>query len=154
MNIHCRQAHPRELSILNQFQRGIIQAEAPYIPRRKNTDYHYYDIAQLLEDKEVMVAVAEHDGYIIGSGYAKKVISRPYLEHDFHAYIGFMYVRPEYRGQGVAQRILDFLSGWAKSQGIDELRLDVFAENAVAVQAYQKAGFEPNLLEMRLQIDE
>lgn len=152
MKITCREARTDDLAILNQFQRGIIDAEAKYIPRRRNEAYYYYDLSELMKASDVRIAVAEFDGQLISSGYAKKVASKTYLEHAFHAYVGFMYTRPEYRGQGVARQVLNYLGDWATSQGIDELRLDVFAGNTQAIRAYEKAGFEPNLLEMRLQL--
>ncbi len=33
---------------------------------------------------------------------------------------------------------------------MNEIRLDVYAQNESAIKAYEKAGFEPHLLTMRL----
>ena len=41
---------------------------------------------------------------------------------------------------------------WAKSQNLTEVRLEVYNENTIAKNSYLKAGFTPNLLEMRLEI--
>ena len=57
-----------------------------------------------------------------------------------------------YRGNGIIQHILDALKDWSKSKGINELRLEVYNENIIAKKAYVKAGFTPNLLEMRIEI--
>ena len=65
-----------------------------------------------------------------------------------------MFVIPEYRGRGVNQMIVEELFAWARSQDIDEVRLEVYAENAAAIRAYQKAGFKKNLLEMRLSLNQ
>jgi RimJ/RimL family protein N-acetyltransferase len=61
-----------------------------------------------------------------------------------------MYVQPEYRGKGVCQLILGALLQWAKSNGLLEVRLEVYPENLAAVRAYENFGFTPYLLEMRL----
>ena len=63
-----------------------------------------------------------------------------------------MYVKPAFRGQGINKRILHGLIGWAKSQNLTEVRLEVYDENTIAKNSYLKAGFKPNLLEMRLEI--
>jgi len=99
------------------------------------------------------VIVAELNGEVIGSGYARITQSKDYLKHDRHCYLGFMYVKPEYRGKGVNNLVLQALKQWAKSQGINELRLEVYNDNQPAIRAYEKAGFTPNLLEMRMGID-
>lgn len=149
MNFQLRPANESELPLLNRFQQGIIEAEAPFIPRRRATPYEYYDLAQLLTCPDTLVAVAEVDGRIVASGYVQKRPAKHYLDHDFHGYIGFIYTQPDFRGQGIAGKILDYLAQWAKSQGLDELVLEVFADNQAALSAYERAGFSANLVEMR-----
>jgi len=70
-----------------------------------------------------------------------------FAEYD---YIGFMYVVPEERGKGINKLILEALVSWARSKGITEIRIEVYAENASAIKAYQKAGFASLLTTMRL----
>ena len=101
-----------------------------------------------LNDAQVLVVVA--DGEIVGSGYAKVAASSGYRLHDVHAYLGFMYVKPDVRGQGVNQLILDGLLDWARSRDIFEIQLEVYPDNEAAMRAYTKAGFTPHLLRMRL----
>lgn len=61
-----------------------------------------------------------------------------------------MYVDPACRGQSVIGKIIDALKHWCRSRGISELRLEVYNDNAAAIRAYQKAGFHPLSLQMRL----
>jgi ribosomal protein S18 acetylase RimI-like enzyme len=61
-----------------------------------------------------------------------------------------MYVKPGHRGKGINKVITDELVSWSKLRGISEVRLDVYAQNESAIKAYEKAGFEPHLLTMRL----
>jgi GNAT superfamily N-acetyltransferase len=63
-----------------------------------------------------------------------------------------MYVEPAYRGKGVNQLIIDELKAWARSQNLTELRLDVYTTNDTAIRAYEKAGFTPYLINMRMGI--
>jgi ribosomal protein S18 acetylase RimI-like enzyme len=59
-------------------------------------------------------------------------------------------VEPEYRGMGVNNLIIDALKSWSVSRNIYELRLHVYNDNTAAIRAYEKAGFEKHLLEMRV----
>jgi GNAT superfamily N-acetyltransferase len=91
---------------------------------------------------------------IVGSGYARIETSKIYLKHPKHAYLGFMYVKPEYRGKGVNQKIIKGLKQWAIGQGITELRLDVYNDNLSAIKAYEKVGFAKLMVEMRMGISD
>lgn len=154
MTIFCRNATQADLPVLSEFQQRIISAEADYIPRRVAHAYQYYNLADLLEDPSTRIAVAETQAQVIGSGYVQLRASKAYLRHAYHGYVGFMYTKPAFRRQGVAQQILQFLGQWVRQQGYDELRLEVFANNSRAIRAYQAAGFEPNIVEMRYHLHE
>jgi catechol 2,3-dioxygenase-like lactoylglutathione lyase family enzyme len=103
----------------------------------------------MLTAPEIRLMVAELDGVLIGSGYARIEKGRHYLKHTHHAYLGFMYVVPEHRGKGVNKLIIDTLKNWAIAQNINELRLDVYYDNHPAIAAYEKAGFIKHMIQMR-----
>ncbi|MTB53628.1 GNAT family N-acetyltransferase [Lewinella sp. W8] len=154
MTITTREATREDLPVLRQFEQGIILAERPYDPTLKPDPISYYDIGELIDSPEATVIVAEADGRLIGSGYAKKKASRHYLRHEFHAFLGFMFVRPEYRGRGVNQLVLADLLAWARANELHEVRLTVYPDNEPAIRAYEKAGFTPYLSEMRFSLEE
>jgi ribosomal protein S18 acetylase RimI-like enzyme len=104
----------------------------------------------MIEAADVEVVVAEAAGEIIGSGYARIQDSKVYVKYPKHAYLGFMYVKPTYRGKGVNKVIIDALKQWSNKQGITELRLEVYDDNTPAVKAYEKTGFTKLLVQMRL----
>ncbi len=61
-----------------------------------------------------------------------------------------MFVEEAHRGKGINQKILEALKIWCAAKNIFELRLEVYHPNAPAIKAYQKAGFEIHMVEMRL----
>jgi GNAT superfamily N-acetyltransferase len=63
-----------------------------------------------------------------------------------------MFVKPAHRGKAVNQMIVDTLQQWALSKNITELRLEVYHNNPGAIRAYEKTGFAPLLLEMRMEL--
>lgn len=152
-NIVIRQAKQSDLPILLLFEQEIIRAERPFDRSiKEGDDVHYYDLEMMLTQPEVRIAVAEIDEEIVASGYARIEKAKPYLKHSHHAYLGFMFVRQERRGQGINQMIIEYLANFAKANNITELRLDVFAGNENAVHAYEKAGFKKLLIEMEKQV--
>ena len=150
MNI--RPAQPADIAELLRFEQGVISAERPFNPQIRGQT-HYYDLHALIQDDQSLLVVAEQAGALIASGYVQIRESKAHLQHDRHAYLGFMFVKPEYRGQGVNKAVLERLLAWSKDNGVADCYLDVYAENTAAIRAYEKAGFAGSLLEMKLQLD-
>ena len=152
MEIKIRPAKEKEIEILLEFEKGIVDTERPFDITLKDGEIHYYDLLELIRSPESEVVVAEIDGELVGSGYAQIRKADLFLKHTHFAYLGFMYVTPSFRGKGINQLLLEALITWAKAKGISEIRLDVFDENIVAKNAYLKAGFKPIMLTMRRSI--
>lgn len=146
-----REATEQDLEILLKFEQGVVAAERPFNSTLIEGEIHYYDLKSLIQSSEATVIVAEENNEIIASGYALiKKSEKYYNQFEKYSYLGFMYVKPEHRGKGINKVITDELISWSKSRGISEIRLDVYAQNESAIKAYEKAGFEPHLLTMRL----
>ncbi len=152
MIVEIRKAIESEIDILLSFEQEIVKTERPFDSTLKEGEIHYYDLIGLINSERAEVLVAVVNNEIVGSGYAKILPAEPFLKFAEYAYLGFMYVKPAFRGQGINQKILQGLLDWAKSQNLTEARLDVYDENTTAKNAYLKAGFKPNLVEMRLGI--
>jgi RimJ/RimL family protein N-acetyltransferase len=152
--ITTRKAQLSDLGILLSFEQGIIETERPFDPTIKEGEVHYYDLAKMIADLNVEVIVAELNGEVIGSGYSRLEDSKIYLKHSRHAYLGFMYVKPEHRGKGVNNKVIEALKQWSVSQNITEFRLEVYNDNQPAIKAYEKTGFKGHMLEMRMGLGE
>jgi len=151
--VTIREATLDEMESLLAFEQGVITAERPFNDRLKPDPIHYYDLPDLITSENATVLVAEANGVLVGSGYAQIRKAKPYMKHDFHSYLGFMYVAPEYRGQGINQQVLKHLTEWSKSQGVHHLVLDVYADNQTAIRAYEKAGFKNDFIEMCMTVE-
>ncbi|MBC9798625.1 GNAT family N-acetyltransferase [Sinomicrobium weinanense] len=148
--IQLRRAVLDDLDTLLEFEQGIIEAERPFDETLKEEKISYYDLKAFILDPDTEVVVAESDGKPVGSGYARIMDAKSFLKHGKYAYLGFMYVHPEYRGRGINKRIVDALKQWSLSRNISEIRLDVYSDNLAAIRAYEKAGFQRHLLNMRI----
>jgi ribosomal protein S18 acetylase RimI-like enzyme len=154
IEIKIRKASIVDLEQLLAFEQDIVKTERPFDPTLKPDPVSYYDIKAMLTDQHIEMVVAEVNNKIIASGYARIDKSKPYLRHSQHAYLGFMYVVPEFRGQGINKKIMDVLKDWAASKNITEFRLEVYYGNAPAIKAYEKFGFSKYFLEMRFSLED
>ncbi len=152
--IKIRKAELNDLDTLLEFEQSIVEYERPFEELMQIDQFNYYDLEALIINDASEVLVAEVNGQLIGSGYAKLRASRPYLKDKFHAFLGFMYVDPEYRGKGVNQLIVKKLIDWSKNQDMKSVCLTVFADNTAAIKAYNKVGFRKQMVEMRLNLED
>ncbi len=148
-SISIRKAMLQDIGTLLEFEQGVIEAERPFDITLKRTDMRYYDIEEMICASHIELLVAELNGEVVGSGYARIEESKLYLQHRQHAYLGFMYVKPQHRGKGINQKIIDALKNWSIAQGVKELRLEVYYLNESAIKAYEKVGFLRHMIEMR-----
>ncbi len=153
-NLHFRVANKTDLPTLLAFEQGIVSAERPMNPTIKAEGVSYYDIAALIERPDAEVIVGTVDGEIVTSGYALIKTMSPVFKFDKYVHLGFMYTKPAYRGKGINPRLIEQLTNWAKQQGVLEIRLEVYSKNAPAIRAYEKAGFDQLMVEMRLNLSE
>ncbi len=96
---------------------------------------HLMPVAALCEPRVVFVA-ARCAGLPIGCG-ALLNHAREYGE------VKRMYVAPEFRGRGIARRILTELETLAAKAGLQKVRLETGSLQTDAVRLYERAGYTP-----------
>jgi ribosomal protein S18 acetylase RimI-like enzyme len=87
---------------------------------------------------------------IAGMVLASIIDEIPIYTFQQYAMIQDLAVRPEYRRRGIAQRLLAETAAWARTQGVNQLRLMVANQNPDARAVFEKAGFRPTYQEMVL----
>jgi len=133
--LKIRQATLEDLKTLYEFEQGIILAERPYDSTLDKDPINYYDLKELVLSDEAEVIVAVLRNNIIASAYAQIRVANDFLDHSHYAHLGFMFVRPEHRGNGINGEIILALEKWIKGRGVTEVRLQVYAENESALSA-------------------
>jgi GNAT superfamily N-acetyltransferase len=149
-----RKATLDDLGILSDFEQGLIKAERPMDPTIQEGEISYYDIGAFIRADDTEVVVAEFEGQIVASGYARIKDDRHYLKHDKQGYLGFMFVIEEHRGKGLNKLIIEELVKWCRDRAIYEIRLDVYQDNPQAIKAYEKSGFKKHMITMRLDVSD
>ena len=150
--ISTRPAKIDDLKALQEFEQGIIKVERPLDPFLKAGRIYYYNIEELITAEDVNLLVAVSNNEIIGSGYVRIEKSSEYHKNKKNGYVGFIYVKPEFRGKKISTIILESLKYWAKKRGLNELRLDVYHNNTSAIKSYERFGFNKSMINMRMEI--
>ena len=150
--MNLRRAQAEDMPTLLRFEQGVVEEERPCNDMIKAAGVTYYDLDEILADPDSILQLVEHEGRIVGSGYARLRTSETAFKHERHAYLGFMYVEPDARGQGVNKMLVESLIEWSKEKGVYDFYLDVYTKNPSAIRAYEKVGFEPVMLEMKLNL--
>ena len=107
------------------------ETQALYPPENR----HGYSVEQLLNEN-VAFFVIRRDGIPAGCGGIKLVGSE-------YGEVKRLYVRPQFRGMGLAQLMLNHLAEYAKSQGIGLLRLETGIHQRAAIRLYEWMGYQP-----------
>jgi GNAT superfamily N-acetyltransferase len=98
-------------------------------------------IKAALEDRSIAMywVLVNEDNQPVGSASALKEWSD--WNAGYYWWIQSMYIRPDYRGKGYLDLLLDAIQSEMKKQNGLELRLYVHENNQAAIRAYEKANF-------------
>ncbi|MGN0498472.1 MAG: GNAT family N-acetyltransferase [Acutalibacteraceae bacterium] len=100
------------------------------------------------------IIVAERNGVICGFAcveYVVKPLSPYNLERKYYHIVEFG-VDEEYRRQGVASEMLDFIREEARKRGLDKIELDMWEFNENALKFYEAVGFKTYRRYMELDV--
>lgn len=70
------------------------------------------------------------------------------LKGDRHSHIFLLYVRQEYRRQGIGSALMRYAEDWARARGDRQIGLQVFQSNQPALTLYQQLGYQTQSLWM------
>lgn len=160
-SISYRRAKPEELPAVVELCMLVEEQHEKYWPlrwqRREGLHEGYlWWLRKRLEEPKMFVGVAVEDaagGGVVGMILVTINEEIPIYTYREYALIQDMAVRPEYRRQGIAQRLLAEAAAWAKGHGLNQLRLLVADQNPDARKAFEKAGFRPTYQEMVLPLE-
>ena len=112
----------------------ITELDAYLIPLSPKESRHGYPVDKLLKE-DVAFFIIRKDGIPVGCG-GVKLFGTDYGE------IKRMYVRPQFRGLGLAKLMLDHLAEFARANGVALLRLETGIAQLEANGLYERAGFQ------------
>jgi len=98
-------------------------------------------VGRCIGEEKQAVQIAEREGSVVGYVF---VLPETYAHIWDGAVINELYVKPDYRGEGIGDELLEVALNVAQSQSLplDRVLLDVDEENGPARALYEKHGFD------------
>jgi ribosomal-protein-alanine N-acetyltransferase len=115
----------------------VMAAESEEAPHWNRRDYEQILRATPSDTLLRCGLVAESDGNLAGFAVSR------WLRQETTADVEGLFVRPEYRRQGIGNRLLGACMAWAANAGASTMRLEVRASNTAAQALYRRHGFSP-----------
>lgn len=112
----------------------IAQLEGELAPFYPSESRHGYSVERLLA-QGVAFFLIRVDGTPAGCGGVQ-------LFGSDYAEVKRMYVRPQFRGLGLARQMLDHLADYARGHGVRLLRLETGIHQQDAIRLYEGMGFQ------------
>lgn len=103
------------------------------------------------EDGIVVVAVSA--GEVVGYLCGGRCEAESYRRTGPMAEVDCMFLREEFRGRGVGEKMMERFLEWCRENGIVRVRVVACAESAGAVGFYRRMGFAPYDLVMERPVD-
>jgi len=140
LSVEIVEAQEHHAKAMSDFMRGLFVERLETLFQR--------DAALTEEDElEFIQRVAANDGAVI---FLALVLDRVVGMLDFHAHpkpqmahggeFGVS-VAKDYRGKGIAKRLIEHLLVWAEARDIKRVELRVFSNNSKAIRFYEQLGF-------------
>ncbi len=111
-------------------------------------------LAQLLEDREKPIFVAEEGGQVAGYCFCQlRRYASALHTPRFEVYIDDLCVDENRRGQGVGKELYRHTVNYAKNLGCDFISLNVWCGNDSAMRFYENAGLTPRSIYMEMPLE-
>ncbi|WP_435318557.1 GNAT family N-acetyltransferase [Haloarchaeobius sp. TZWSO28] len=111
------------------------------------------DISYWLDDEDRVLFVAEtDDGDLVGDVSGAVSPTPPIYDRPPVVYCDGLYVKPEYRRDGVATALLDRLVDWGRERDCAFFSLSVHVDNEGARQFFEDYGMRQQYHSMRMPV--
>lgn len=106
------------------------------------------------QKREGGILVAEENGKL--AGFIQYTLDRHKDDQLYslthkpgdHGWIGELYIKPQYRGQGIAKKLVEKVEKYFKGKGCISSRINSMAGNELALSVYVKLGYKPRDIEL------
>jgi GNAT superfamily N-acetyltransferase len=116
--------------------------------------YDHY--AKELENKQARIIVAcDSGGTITGYQYSYLTILDYLSENNRECILEAIYVKPEFRGRGIARALVQSAEQWAvREMKADRIKAGIYVGNEASEGVHVKGGFTPYYTEYIKYVDE
>jgi ribosomal protein S18 acetylase RimI-like enzyme len=131
---------------LQEHERALHDTRVAGLPHTRDYLEMLWD--DLAEGHGAMLIAENAQGERLGL-VAGHIVDQPWpmetRDSTRYGYVSDIFVKPEARGNGLAQLLLDAIAAHLRTADptLTRLRVNVLAVNAIARRSYEKAGFTP-----------
>ena len=134
--VTIRPAQPVDLDSLVELLKTLFAIEADFT---FDEPVQQRGLSMVMESERACLLVAEEEGAVIGMCSGQLTIST--AEGGPALLVEDVVVRAEWRGRGIARRLLDNIGAWAEGQGASRLQLLADRNNGQALAFYRHLGW-------------
>jgi ribosomal protein S18 acetylase RimI-like enzyme len=126
--------------IFEMFDQSILYQEEKGYPVWR--DYDKNAIIKDIENKNQYKVVTDLETAIVFSvAYSDKIIWR-HLDQGNSVYLHRIVVNPEFKGQKLFGKILEWAKNHCRQKGLKSIRMDTWADNPTILEYYKTFGFK------------
>jgi aminoglycoside 6'-N-acetyltransferase I len=143
--VRVREAAPRDLDAVLALRIALLREhpDHPIYGRlRPDVDERARGLfASQLRSTSEAIFLGELAGEVVGVLRCVESVGSPLLDPERYAYVSSAYVRPDVRRRGVLRALLRAADRWARTRGLDQMRLHNVAGSTAAERAWSALGF-------------
>jgi GNAT superfamily N-acetyltransferase len=152
--IYTRKATVKDLNILLEMGYELFLVEKEFEPlmtfSKEEAENRY---AYQLQHSIALFLLLYVNENVAGYAYAHlekpESLSTTKLECEFEV----LYLKPEFRGQGLSATLISEVISWAKEQKVFRIKTDIFTRNKASIQVFEKQGFQAHNIGFVLDMD-
>lgn len=138
-----------EAKICDDLLTELIMSERKYDDNVKKT-YKVNNYFTTIYDKSYNALIcAKHNDIIVGFIYGFLKYEKGNFVKENVGFIDALYVKDEYRKQGIASQLIEEFYKWCDLKNIKYVEIGSFVKNEAAFSLYKKFGFEVTTYYMR-----
>ena len=130
-----------EISEINNMLTDLIQDERKNYDSNINENYKVEEFYEkLIDDANKIILVARENNIVLGYLYGF-IQANGNLYNNKIAKLDALFVKEQYRGNGIARSLMKDFINWAEGKGVAYIELSVCKDNTNAISLYESEGF-------------
>ncbi len=141
LNFTISKAMLDEISEINNMLTDLIQDERKNYDSNINENYKVEEFYEKsIDDNNKIILVARENNIILGYIYGF-IQDNGNLYNNKIAQLDALFVKEQYRGNGIAISLMKEFINWAEEKGVAYIELSVCKNNTNAISLYENEGF-------------
>lgn len=141
MNFNISKVMLNEISEINNMLTDLIQDERKNYDSNINENYKVEEFYEkLINNNDKTIFVARDNDIVLGYVYGF-IQDNGSLYNNKVAQLDALFVKEQYRGNGIARSLTKEFINWAEEKGVAYIELSVCKNNTNAISLYENEGF-------------